>query len=253
MFPPAGLELDLGTSGFVVARAAPSGAWKLVAERVREGDSKSKTLPLFRAALFDDKGVERGRWQGHRLVPAGVHDECGGIENAVLWAYLKLPTTRIEPAYSSLRDAIKGVVEPQVLEPSERLTAPPDNLLTANAGCHAAVSDNPQKLKGTTYQVEAGSHRLTVRLTSDYSSRVPVAFVCDAEGVLAASPLGARRFRWDGVPERDWGSYEVKGVLSGAPLFPTLVETGEGATVVDFRNVGLETGWRLTLPAKKQP
>lgn len=246
MFPPASIEPDLGTSGFIAVRAAPTDAWKLVAERVREGSGKKPYL--YRAAIFDDKGAEMGRWQGHRLVP---DRECQASKNAALWDYLKLPTDKVAGGYSSLRDAITGTVEVRALAPTERLTAAPDSPITANDGCSASFTDNPKRLVGHMYLVRSGSNQMAMRLQNNYpSERNVVAFVCDTTGVTAVSALGARRFRWDGTPDRDW-KYGIMEGMSGPPLFPTFIHHDGADTVVDFRKVEKDIGWRVTLPASK--
>lgn len=246
MVSPPGIDLDLGTSGFTAIRAVPANAWKLVAERVREG-SGTKSY-LYRAAIFDDKGAEMGRWQGHRLVP---DQECRATKNAALWDYLRLPTAPVAGGYSSLQGAITGTVAVRALALTERLTAEPNSPITSNDGCNPAFVDSPKGLVGRMYLIRSGGSQLTVRLQNNYPrERNVLAFVCDTNGVTAVSALGARHFRWDGTPDHDW-KYGIMEVLSGPPLFPIFIQHDEAGTVVDFRKVDKDAGWRVTLPATK--
>lgn len=243
-------------ASFSVRKVAPADAWKLVVESVPASQAMAPSAmgrtAVYRAALFDDKGVEQGRWQGGQLNDNFGAKSCPGTKEAVLWRYLQLPET---VSYASRNDRTPtgvGRVEVQAFSADQQLSTLPA-VSYSSSSCTVVLAAPEEGKRSSTYRVTSGARQLDIQssgLLSRGAAPRPTAFSCDDEGVTAASLTGAKRFSWEGSELYAW-SYTVPGLLTEQQAALTIAKksgSGGADVVLDYKQAQKDAGYRITLP-----
>jgi len=237
-------------AGFHATPKLPANAWRLVVERVRPTGAAASHPSLIRAALFDDKNVEQGRWQGRTIVDSGR--TCSDRQKSALWTYLDLPAAHSASYVAGTSEAspVRGKVELKAWAPAERLqgAAP----LTPAVSQDCVVSQGaPGAGRRANYHIQYKGKDLEI-YDAPYSRGSPksTAFLCDDQGVVAVGLSGARRFDWDGKAQRSW-HYALTDTSPETAI--TIHDTGEKDARLDIKQPGQEAGYRLTLPDWNTP
>ncbi len=247
-------------SGWSVLSKVPADAWTLVLSEVKEPATSRElgyALPardaLVRAALFDDKKKEVGRWQGRMsryALSQRTEQDCTGASKQSLWAYLGLPSEA--PATSVLYGASSAFgpsadVQMVALTPSQRksgLGAQPPAYAGASCNAAAFVRDQGGRTSnGITVQSPAGAklNLLAPARWGNNAAASSAVLECSAQGVWLVTRNGASFMDWRGKQQRQV-RYDMPGL--GAKAYGVV---SEAAGTYLFVPEGGEVGYRLDL------
>lgn len=245
----AGIDNGNPDPGFRAIQKPPANAWRLVVERVRTKGQAWPYPSLTRAALYDDKNVEQGRWQGRTLTEV-YGRTCAGRPEATLWGYLQLPSARRSTYGAADKSTESGKLDLKAWAPEERLQGLSHASPAASQGCQVTQTADPAARRRV-YHLEYNGKSLDVQ-EGQYVRSTPqsTAFLCDDSGVVAVGLAGARRFDWSGKKQRSW-IYTLADPSSDSVL--TLSDTSGKDALLDVKRPGQEAGYRLTLPDWKGP